>query len=382
MRSCGGAMLLPSLLRSRPALPRRAHRSSSSSRLARRAARRRRGSLPSPCRVNAATAILPLDVVGMELVRGSSAHRRRVDSENSIAEPLRRQRRHQEDRAWLSAQCPARRSEAARLHRPSRGAAGENRGVESRRWRSCATAGKAMAVALLKRRPRDLERRSPWRLPPSRRSPPSSSPPPPPPASSARPPATPRRSAFASLRGGAGETQLASVDALPFREALPWLRHVRTPRHPAVPRDPRRAEGRVDGRALLGRRDRVPARVARRGGEEVPRVPARAGCSPRSRRRRGKLGRRDGFGEAAAWHPEYGAWMLEGTPRVPYGGCALGLGHTRVERGARGPARATQPALLAPPATAGTPPTSAASRRTCGCVASGSSRSSAATSAP
>ena len=36
------------------------------------------------------------------------------------------------------------------------------------------------------------------------------------------------RSALERLRGGAGETQLANVDALPFREALPWLRHVRT----------------------------------------------------------------------------------------------------------------------------------------------------------
>ena len=33
-------------------------------------------------------------------------------------------------------------------------------------------------------------------------------------------------------------------------------------------------------------------------------------------------GRRDGFGEACAWHPEYGAWMVEGTPRFPYSGSA------------------------------------------------------------
>jgi glutamate--cysteine ligase catalytic subunit len=37
------------------------------------------------------------------------------------------------------------------------------------------------------------------------------------------------------------------------------------------------------------------------------------------------FGRRDGFGEGAAWHPEYGAWMIEGTPRLPYGGFTADL---------------------------------------------------------
>ena len=36
-------------------------------------------------------------------------------------------------------------------------------------------------------------------------------------------------------------------------------------------------------------------------------------------------GRRDGFGEACAWHPEYGAWMVEGTPRFPYSGFTADL---------------------------------------------------------
>jgi len=36
-------------------------------------------------------------------------------------------------------------------------------------------------------------------------------------------------------------------------------------------------------------------------------------------------GRRDGFGEGASWHPEYGAWMIEGTPRLPYGGFTADL---------------------------------------------------------
>ena len=191
------------------------------------------------------------------------------------------------------------------------------------------------------------------------------------------------RSAFASLRGGAGETQLANVDALPFREALPWLRHVRT--HGILQflaiHDERKDEStdelcwgdEIEYQLVWLDEEEKKCRVCLRAPEVLAEI----------QEKEGKLGRRDGFGEAAAWHPEYGAWMLEGTPRVPYGGCALGLGHTHiVERGAHGPARAAQPARLAPPAPAGTPPTSAAWRRTCGCVASGSSRSSAATSAP
>jgi hypothetical protein len=31
-------------------------------------------------------------------------------------------------------------------------------------------------------------------------------------------------------------------------------------------------------------------------------------------------GRSDNRKEACAWHPEYGAWMVEGTPRLPFGG--------------------------------------------------------------
>jgi glutamate--cysteine ligase catalytic subunit len=31
-------------------------------------------------------------------------------------------------------------------------------------------------------------------------------------------------------------------------------------------------------------------------------------------------GRSDNRKEASAWHPEYGSWMVEGTPRMPFGG--------------------------------------------------------------
>ena len=190
------------------------------------------------------------------------------------------------------------------------------------------------------------------------------------------------RSAFDSLRGGAGETQLANVDALPFREALPWLRHVRT--HGILQflaiHDERKDEStdelcwgdEIEYQLVWLDEEEKKCRVCLRAPEVLAEI----------QEKEGKLGRRDGFGEAAAWHPEYGAWMLEGTPRVPYGGCAFGLGRThhgarRARPGARGSARAARTSRAA-----GTPPTSAAWRRTCGCGASGLSPSSAATSAP
>ena len=133
------------------------------------------------------------------------------------------------------------------------------------------------------------------------------------------------RSAFASLRGGAGETQLANVDALPFREALPWLRHVRT--HGILQflaiHDERKDEStdelcwgdEIEYQLVWLDEEEKKCRVCLRAPEVLAEI----------QEKEGKLGRRDGFGEAAAWHPEYGAWMLEGTPRIPYGGFTADL---------------------------------------------------------
>ena len=38
------------------------------------------------------------------------------------------------------------------------------------------------------------------------------------------------------------------------------------------------------------------------------------------RAREEESGRSDNRKEASAWHPEYGSWMVEGTPRMPFGG--------------------------------------------------------------
>ena len=45
--------------------------------------------------------------------------------------------------------------------------------------------------------------------------------------------------------------------------------------------------------------------------------------------------------EGCAWHPEYGRWMVEGTPSRPYGGYAADL--LRVERNMRLRRRRLQP---------------------------------------
>ena len=46
-----------------------------------------------------------------------------------------------------------------------------------------------------------------------------------------------------------------------------------------------------------------------------------------------KHGRSDNRKEACSWHPEYGAWMVEGTPRMPFGGYVRDL--RRVEQSMR-----------------------------------------------
>ena len=65
-------------------------------------------------------------------------------------------------------------------------------------------------------------------------------------------------------------------------------------------------------------------------------------------------GRSDNRKEASAWHPEYGSWMVEGTPRMPFGGFVRDL--RRVELSMRLRRRrllaALQPDEIAPTVTA------------------------------
>ena len=188
------------------------------------------------------------------------------------------------------------------------------------------------------------------------------------------------RSAFASLRGGAGETQLANVDALPFREALPWLRHVRT--HGILQflaiHDERKDEStdelcwgdEIEYQLVWLDEEEKKCRVCLRAPEVLAEIQEKEGSSAAAtasaRRRRGtrstargcSRGRRACRTAGAPWAWDTHTWSAA--------------------RAARARVSARRPQAR----SAGTPPTSAAWRRTCGCVASGSSRSSAATSAP
>lgn len=63
------------------------------------------------------------------------------------------------------------------------------------------------------------------------------------------------------------------------------------------------------------------------------------------RAREEQSGRSDNRKEASAWHPEYGSWMVEGTPRMPFGGFVRDL--RRVELSMRLRRRQVQPTRLA-----------------------------------
>ena len=75
------------------------------------------------------------------------------------------------------------------------------------------------------------------------------------------------------------------------------------------------------------RRGGVLEEAEGRGGTQVDRAKQTVKLSLRGeqvlqtlRAREELSGRSDNRKEACAWHPEYGSWMVEGTPRLPFGG--------------------------------------------------------------
>ena len=122
------------------------------------------------------------------------------------------------------------------------------------------------------------------------------------------------------VRGGAGEQQLSKDEMFAFDEALPWLSYVREHGvqqfvamfhdNKALTSDELLWGDEIEYHLVRLDEKQKTAKVALRA-EEVLEV---------LRQKEHQFGRRDGFGEACSWHPEYGAWMVEGTPRVPYGG--------------------------------------------------------------
>jgi len=127
--------------------------------------------------------------------------------------------------------------------------------------------------------------------------------------------------------------KLAPLTMLRFDESLPWLRYVRT-------------HGVLQLIAVLERLGKEKSDKLLWGDEIEYHVVAldEAARTVRLCLRAPELlkelnakeethGRSDGFGEASSWHPEYAAWMLESTPRVPYGGYTADL--CRVEASMR-----------------------------------------------
>lgn len=127
--------------------------------------------------------------------------------------------------------------------------------------------------------------------------------------------------------------KLAPLTMLRFDESLPWLRYVRT-------------HGVLQLIAVLERLGKEKSDELLWGDEIEYHVVAldEAARTVRLCLRAPELlkelnakeethGRSDGFGEASSWHPEYAAWMLESTPRVPYGGYTADL--CRVEASMR-----------------------------------------------
>ena len=136
------------------------------------------------------------------------------------------------------------------------------------------------------------------------------------------------------LRGGAGE--LAELDAATFEweDSLPWLRFVRTHGVQQFISVLRKMQHVTGDELLWG--DEIEYHVfALNGTQKTAKLSLHAHeVLKRLRSKEEELGRRDGLHmESCAWHPEYGAWMVEGTPRVPYGGFTHDL--ARVEANMR-----------------------------------------------
>jgi len=119
------------------------------------------------------------------------------------------------------------------------------------------------------------------------------------------------------LRGGG---LLVQGTPLMWEDSLPWLSYVREHGvlqfiHTYYAHKGRNGEKLLWGEELEYQilkvdRENKKVRISLRGAEVLETL----------RGREDKSGRSDNRKEACAWHPEYGAWMIEGTPRMPFGG--------------------------------------------------------------
>ena len=135
---------------------------------------------------------------------------------------------------------------------------------------------------------------------------------------------------WSRFRGGAGESLLSQASTLSFDDSLPWLRYIRTSGVRQFISTFIRQQDSTGDELLWG--DEIEYHIiSTNTTERTVRLCLRANTEvlPELSAKEERSGRRDGLGEACSWHPEYGAWMVEGTPRVPYGGFTSDL--SRVE---------------------------------------------------
>ena len=119
--------------------------------------------------------------------------------------------------------------------------------------------------------------------------------------------------------------KLAETNTLSLDDSLPWLSHVRAngvrqfisnlEKHENLTADELRWGDEVEFLLLRYDDDNRRVQLNLRASQVLVELQASEEA----------FGRRDGFGEAAAWHPEYAAWMIEGTPRAPFGGYTADL---------------------------------------------------------
>ncbi len=119
------------------------------------------------------------------------------------------------------------------------------------------------------------------------------------------------------LRGGG---LLVKGTPLPWEESLQWLSYVREHGVMQFIHTYNQRKDRSNEKLLWGEELEYPILKLDRTAKTVKLSLRGEELLDTLRAREEQSGRSDNRKEASAWHPEYGSWMVEGTPRMPFGG--------------------------------------------------------------
>jgi len=119
------------------------------------------------------------------------------------------------------------------------------------------------------------------------------------------------------LRGGG---LLVKGTPLPWEESLQWLSYVREHGVMQFIHTYNQRKDRSNEKLLWGEELEYPILKLDRTAKTVKLSLRGEEVLDTLRAREEQSGRSDNRKEASAWHPEYGSWMVEGTPRMPFGG--------------------------------------------------------------